>query len=62
MALRYVKEQTEEVCKLAVQENGYALQYVEAQTASSLLEISKLAVKENSDALKYVKKEFRQCL
>jgi hypothetical protein len=47
-----VKEQTEEVCKLAVQHNGHALRYVKEQTE----EVCKLAVQHNGDALQYVDK------
>jgi hypothetical protein len=49
-ALRYVKNQTEEICRLAVQHYGPALQYVENQTE----EICKLAVEQNGWALQYV--------
>jgi hypothetical protein len=53
-ALRYVRNQTEEICKLAVQDDGEALQYVHNQTE----EICKLAVQQNGDALKYVSDDF----
>jgi hypothetical protein len=43
----------EEICKLAVQQNGDALRYVKNQTE----EICKLAVQQNGDALKYVKNQ-----
>jgi hypothetical protein len=46
-------DQTEEICKLAVQQNGYALEYVRNQTE----EICKLAVKQNGYALQYVKNQ-----
>ena len=49
-ALRYIKNQTEEICLEAVKEEGYALQYVKNQTEEICLE----AVKQNGYALKYV--------
>jgi hypothetical protein len=42
-----------DMCKIAVQQNGLALQYVKNQTD----EICKLAVQQNSDALHYVKNQ-----
>jgi hypothetical protein len=57
LVLQYVKNQTAEICKLAVQQNGTALRYVKKQTASSLLEICKLAVQQDGMALKYVKEQ-----
>ena len=58
-ALRYVKEQTEEICLEAVKENGYALKYVKEQTE----EICLKAVEEDGDALQYVDKSvFKGCL
>jgi hypothetical protein len=51
-ALKYVKEQTPEICLTAVKQNGYALQYVKEQTP----EICLTAVKEDGYALKYVDK------
>ena len=50
-ALKYVKEQTHEICIKAVEENGLALKYVKDQTP----EICIKAVEENGDALQYVK-------
>ena len=47
------EEQTEELCRLAVQQNGLALKYVKNQTE----EICKLAVQQNVYALEYVKIE-----
>jgi hypothetical protein len=47
----FVKDQTEEICKLAVQQYGYSLQYVKNKTE----EICKLAIQQNVKALKYVK-------
>jgi len=43
----------DELCMLAVQQNGWALQYVKEQT----LELCKLAVQQNEYALYYVKKQ-----
>jgi hypothetical protein len=51
-ALRYVKEQTPELCLEAVKRSGDALQYVKEQTPELCLE----AVKEDGDALRYVDK------
>ena len=50
-ALKYVKEQTEELCLEAVKENGDALRYVKEQTEKICLE----AVKQNSYSLRYVR-------
>ena len=47
------EEQTEEICKFAVKQNGGALHYVKEQTE----EICKLAVQRNSYALEYVKNQ-----
>ena len=47
------EEQTEEICKLAVKQSGYALEYVKEQTE----EICKLAVQENGFSLGYVKNQ-----
>ena len=42
-ALRYVKEQTENVCLKAVESDGYALQYVKERTVfMKLLKLKKL--------------------
>ena len=49
-ALRYVKEQTEQICLEAVKQNWRALQFVKEQTPEICLE----AVKQNAEALKYV--------
>ena len=49
-ALRFVKNQTLEICLEAVKQNGDALRYVNNQT----LEICLEAVKQDGDALRYV--------
>ena len=49
-ALRYVKNQTDEICIEAVKQNGDALRYVKKQNDEICLE----AVKENGYALNYV--------
>lgn len=51
--LRYVYKQTEELCKIAVQQNGYALQHVHRQTE----ELCKLAVQQSGYALAYVREQ-----
>ena len=53
-ALRYINEQTEEMCLEAVKQDGYALQYVNEQTEEICLE----AVKQNGYALQYINSEF----
>ena len=55
--LQYVKPEVmnEEICKLAVQNNGLCLQYVKPELMND--EICKLAVKQNGNALRYVKPE-----
>jgi len=50
-ALRYVKDQTEEICIEAVKQYGNALQFVKDQTEEICLE----AVKQYGNALQYVK-------
>ena len=45
--------QTEEICKLDVQHDGYALCFVKNQTE----EICKLAVQQNGKSLKFVKEQ-----
>jgi predicted RNase H-like nuclease len=51
--LKYVKEQTPEICLKAVKQNGNALEYVKEQTPELCLE----AVKENGYSLQYVKEQ-----
>ena len=51
-SLRYVKEQTEEICLEAVKQDWYSLQYVKEQTEEICLE----AVKQDWDNLRYVDK------
>ena len=52
-ALYYVKEQTEKICKLAIQYDARALKYAKEQTE----EICKLAVQQNGTAILYVKNQ-----
>lgn len=59
LALQFVKEQTKELCHLAVQSDGRALQFVKEQTA----ELCYLAVKRDSFALQYAKEQTEElCL
>jgi hypothetical protein len=51
--LKYIDNQTEEICLEAVKKNGWALRYVKKQTP----EICLAAVKENGWALQYVKEQ-----
>lgn len=51
--LKYLKEQTEEICLRAVQQNGNALEYVKKQTEEICME----AVKQNGVALRYVEEQ-----
>jgi len=44
---------TNEICKLAVQEHHYALNYVKPELMTD--EICKLALKQNGNALRYIK-------
>lgn len=53
MWLKYVKNQTPEICLAAVEQNGLALQYVINQTPEICLE----AVKQNFSALQYVRNQ-----
>jgi exosome complex RNA-binding protein Rrp4 len=48
-----VREQTDEICRIAVAQNGYALQHAKEQTD----EICKLAVAQNGCALQFVKEQ-----
>jgi hypothetical protein len=52
-ALRYVKEQTREICLAAVRQNGLALRYVKEQAPEICLE----AVRQNGFALEYVREQ-----
>ena len=47
------EEQTEEICKLAVQQNGHALEFVKNQTE----ELCKFAIQQNGLAIKNVKEQ-----
>ena len=51
--LRYVTEQTPEICLAAVKQNGYALKYVREQTP----ELCLAAVKQDGYSLKYVREQ-----
>ena len=52
-------EQTPEICLAAVQQNGFALQYVKKQTP----ELCLMAVQQNGNSLQYVKKQTHEiCL
>ena len=51
--LRFVSDQTEEICLEAVRQDGYALKYVNEQTENICLE----AVRQDGYALKYVNKQ-----
>lgn len=53
-ALKYVKEQTPEICLEAVKQNGYVLRLVKKQTP----EVCQAAVNQNCNALQYVKDKF----
>jgi len=53
-ALRYVIDQTDEICLAAVKQNGHALQYVKDQTEAICL----VAVRENGYALRFVEERF----
>jgi hypothetical protein len=58
-ALRFVSEQTEEICLAAVKQNGYALRFVSEQTE----EICLAAVKQDGYALQYVSEQTEEiCL
>ena len=52
-ALKYIEEQTPEICLAGVQNTGYALKYVKKQTP----EVCLAAVKHHGMALEYVKKQ-----
>lgn len=52
--LRYIREQTVDLCLTAVRQNGLALKHVVKQTEV----IVKAAVENNHDALRYVNQEF----
>ena len=49
-SLRFVKDQTEEICLAAVNQNGYSLQFVKDQTEAICL----VAVKQNVGSLQFV--------
>ncbi len=50
-----MSDQTHELCMAAVQQDGWALQYVKEQTP----ELCMAAVKQNGYALEYVRPEFK---
>ena len=52
--LRYVKEQTPELCKMAITKNGLALEYVKKEQAPKLCEID---VNQNGYALELIKEQ-----
>jgi len=54
MMLRYVKDQTLEICLAAVRQNGHALEFVRNQTE----EICLAAIRQNINALRYVNIKF----
>ena len=51
MDLRFVEHQTDDICKLAVRQDGRALQYVKNQT----YELCRLAVQQYGCTLQFVK-------
>jgi ribosomal protein L24E len=53
LALEYIDDQTEELCKLAVQEDGYSLKYVKNKTE----EICILAIHQNPFSLRFVEEQ-----
>lgn len=50
--LQYIKNQTEEICYVAVSQDGLTLRYVNDQSE----EICLTAIRQNPSAIKYVKK------
>jgi len=58
-SIRYVKEQTPEICLESVKQNGYSLRFIKEQTPEICLE----AVKQNGNSLQYVKEQTKEiCL
>ena len=55
--LECIEEQTEEICELAVQQNGLALKYVKDEFKTE--ELCKLAVQQDGYALEFVKDELQ---
>ena len=53
--MKYVKEQTDEICLFAVRQDVYSLEYVDDQTP----EICLAAVQQNPRAIRYVKIVFK---
>jgi len=53
-SLKYIKNQTPEICLTAVKENGWALEFVKEQTPEICIE----AVKKDKAAVMYVNKKF----
>ena len=59
LALRYVSNQTEEICLKAVEQDSYALRFVLDQTEAICLK----AVEKNGDTLQYVREQTEEiCL
>lgn len=52
-ALKFIKNQTEKLCKIAVRKNGLSLKFVREQT----IEICEEAINQNPDALRFVKEQ-----
>lgn len=50
---------TKEICTLAIQQNGYALQFVNDSSGLLTKKLCKLAVKQNGMALEYVKEKYQ---
>jgi hypothetical protein len=51
LLIKFIKNKTEEICKLAVKQNGYLLKYIDNELKTE--EICKLAVQQNVFALKF---------
>lgn len=55
LLLRYINEQTYELCEIAVKENGMAIKHVQEEFLTP--ELCKLAVQETGFALEYIKEQ-----
>ena len=59
MLLRYVKEQTHDLCLLAIKQNSDSIQYVKEQT----IDLCLIAIEQNANTIQYVKDQlFDLCL
>ena len=55
--LQFVKNQTEEICLVAVQKNGWTIQYINKKNQTKLICLA--AVRQNMDAIFYIDRKYK---